>query len=247
MPAAGGEQNIKRYNRAEPLIGLHIPKCGGSSLQKVLQGWFGRSYFTHYFQEKIGKKPRRWDQSWQWWLFPLLSGKPRCIYGHFNNNRGTGVEAYYPHADQFFAILRDPLEIVISRYFLAKKMGEGRFRDGKAVPIQRKFHNVNEFVSAQIKRPVFTDYLPGLGDCSSYFELFESKFILIGTLEHIQDSVDRLADVLEMPRVAAPHLNPAPRDEDVMPDLKEAFLQAHALDYSLYQYALDCRSQGNRP
>ena len=101
---------MKNYNRNETLISIHIPKTGGTSLRKILRKWFGEKLFLHYFNEKDCSMPVKYE---------FASGI--CIHGHFNSRRGFGINDYYPQATQFITFLRDPFDILISRFFYEKE------------------------------------------------------------------------------------------------------------------------------
>ena len=43
---------------------------------------------------------------------------PVCIHGHFNAARSSGIDDYYPAADQFMSVVREPFETLVSNLFL---------------------------------------------------------------------------------------------------------------------------------
>src|SRR3954471_2189740 len=100
---------MKAYDKDKPLISIHVPKCGGTSVLAMLGKWFGTRLYPHYFDEELNRMPQRRE---------FKGGI--CIHGHFNRRRRTGVRDYYPEADQFITMLRDPFEMVVARYFYAK-------------------------------------------------------------------------------------------------------------------------------
>ncbi|MCU0289198.1 MAG: hypothetical protein MUF15_22735, partial [Acidobacteria bacterium] len=48
---------MRKYNSKKPLIHIHIPKTAGSTFNKVLEYWFGKNLYRHYFDEKNNKMP----------------------------------------------------------------------------------------------------------------------------------------------------------------------------------------------
>jgi len=96
------------YKFSKTLISIHIPKTGGTSFKDVLYTWFGKNLFFHYYNEREGIMPVKYE---------LLPGI--CIHGHFNRKRNFGVQDYYPEATQFITILRDRLcmQIYFKRNF----------------------------------------------------------------------------------------------------------------------------------
>ena len=94
---------LREYNHQKGLISLHVPKTGGTSFTTIVRDWFSESFYSFYPErdpECIHTK--------------LRAGS--CIHGHFNRRLGYGSEAIYPDADQFIAILRDPVLQQISMY-----------------------------------------------------------------------------------------------------------------------------------
>lgn len=233
---------MQTYDPSHPLLGLHIPKCAGSSMKQVLRGWFGRQIHWHYFDEVRNRPPRVCRPSLFHHLRRRLTGRGVCIYGHFNRTRGFGVEDYYPNAQQFFTIVRDPLATVQSQYFAAKRLGARRIRQGKPAPIAECYTSVDAFVAAEVGQPYFTNYLPGPITLDNYVEIFESRFIYVGVAEDLQTAVDQLAARLGFASVSVPHVNVSRHDETLDPALAAEFVASRPLEYAIYHYALEhCR------
>ena len=115
---------MRSYDPGAPLVFIHIPRCGGTSLSAILKKWYGSGFLTHYYLQEEGRMPTRHEE------------RPgTCIYGHFNRDRGFGTEDYYPDAVQFATFLRNPLELALSTYFHWKnKRRDIRIRTGKLEP-----------------------------------------------------------------------------------------------------------------
>ena len=105
---------MKSYDPEVPLYSIHIPKCGGTSFRKALEGWFGERFFIHYFQAADAPPER-------------IEVRPgSCVHGHFNRKKGFGLLDYYPDARQVITVLRDPLETAVSNYFFWKDKARAR-------------------------------------------------------------------------------------------------------------------------
>lgn len=208
-------------------------------MKQVLRGWFGRQLHWHYFDEKRNRLPHGFRPSLFYHLRNRLTGREVCIYGHFNRMRGFGIEDYYPNAQQFFTIVRDPLATVQSQYFAAKRLGVRRIRRGKPVPIAERYTSVDAFVAARVGRPYFTNYLPGPMTLDNYVEIFESQFVYVGIAEDLQTAVDQLAVWLGFASVSVPHVNPSRHDETLDPALAAEFVASRPLEYAIYHYALE--------
>src|SRR5262245_55123363 len=171
------------YNAHKPLISLHVPRCGGTSFQSVLGQWFSTNFYLHYLFGRLNQVPQRQD---------FRGGI--CIHGHFNKRRKVGVLDYYPGAEQFITILRDPFEVEVSHYFHAKGLGENRFRDGKPAPIQARFPDVKTYF--RWRKSDLRNFFPYEVTLDNYEEMFEQYFVYVGITEDLQTSVDMLAQRL---------------------------------------------------
>jgi hypothetical protein len=219
---------MKTYDKNKPLFSIHIPKAGGSSFQGILKKWFGPDVYFHYFNEIDNKMPEKYE--------------PRsgiCIHGHFNKKRDFGVQDYYPAASQFITFLRDPFEILISRYFFEKRRESinRSFRDGKALNLPG---DINKYLDAEINKkdyhPNILDYMPVEVTLNNYRDVFAEYFIYIGIMEDYQFSVDRLAAKLNFPSQPVEHLNKSARFMDFSPEYREKFVELHPVECAFYSY-----------
>lgn len=236
MPTA-----FRSYNPNKPLISIHVPKCAGTSVQRVLEGWFKANYLPHYYSEKRQEMPPRYDLSAAP-LRRLLGQKYRpglCIHGHFNSLRGFGLQDYYPNADQFITVLRDPFEIAVSDYFYGKRQGDQRLVNGRPLPMSEQFANITAYFEEAITRPYIAHHLPAGITLDNYATILREKFVYAGIMEDLPLTIQIMAQRLGFPAVTLRHLNESPRDEEVPPAVKQAFIAAHPLDYALYHYARD--------
>lgn len=220
---------MKAYNNKEALIFIHIPKAGGTSLRKVLKAWYLDNFKLHYFDEVNNKLPQKYA------LEPGI-----CICGHFNAARGFGIEEYYPEAEQFVTFMRDPFELIVSRYYYVKKRErEGiSFANGKPTNLPS---DVNEFLESVIHNPDYSpnmlSFFPRRLSLSNYKQVIDKYFVFIGFLDDYQNSLYLLAELLGFPRMAAPFENKSERFGEVDPALRKAFINEHPLEYEVYNYA----------
>jgi hypothetical protein len=220
-----GADNMRAYDSRNPLISLHVPKCAGQSFRGVLQKWFEDRLFIHYFQQNNAPPAKHR-------LNPGI-----CIHGHFNRTRGFGVTDYYPGVDQFMTILRDPLEAAISNYFFWKirareiqlkngiitKGGEHDYRDIDDFFRKRPRSNMLDFMLREMNR-------------ENYKEILETKFVWIGLVENLQESVEGLARRLGFAPVPLQRVNASPRDEELSAVLRQAFMRDNDLEFEIYHY-----------
>ncbi|MEM9679397.1 MAG: hypothetical protein AAF901_03655, partial [Bacteroidota bacterium] len=73
---------------------------------------------------------------------------------------------------------------------------------------------------------------------SNYVE-FLDQYSFIGLTERMQESADKLADIMQKRKKKMPHLNTSPRTSGVQisDEVKTLFRERNFLDYALYEYA----------
>jgi len=220
---------MKKFSLKDPLISIHIPKCGGSSVKSLLKKWFGENLYFHYFDERENKPPLKHDLKFN-----------ICIHGHFNKRRKIGIQDYYPTITQFITFIRDPFEMVVSRYFyIKKKEKEGFFKNGHKIILH---WDLNLYLETEIAkkdyRPNFLDYMPFELTENNYKEIIEKYFVYIGLMEDFQFSVIKLSDKLGFSPVEAEHLNNSVRYQTVSKEIRERFIDSHQLEYAIYNHIL---------
>jgi hypothetical protein len=176
-PTVPEPERMKEYRKDTPLIYCHIPKMGGVSIREVFSRAFGENLFLHYNENivrsgiLIPRKPG--PMNWSG-LQKLAKIKPVCIYGHFRQTDQTGTDDFYPKATQFAAVLRDPLQTVISNYFFSRrKIDEG-------VPIPMRFKSVNEYLE-NVRSQVF-NHLP-VAARTDPSDFIQNRLVMAATLE----------------------------------------------------------------
>ena len=222
------------YDPKKPLISIHIPKCAGSSFSEILKKWFGRKLRKHYPNGKLGLKPIKHN---------LYSGvfkkepiKGLCIHGHFNHQRGNGVKDYYPDADQFITIIRDPFNLHLSTYFYIKrqrKKGSG-FREGKIHPVLLNEWSLEEYLHG-ITKSYICDFLPPEINLQNYKEILD-RFLFIGITEELQKSIDKLAEKLGFHSVSMVERNKSDWDEQIPEGARQIFTENNRLEMAIYDY-----------
>lgn len=218
---------MKRYDPRKPLFSIHIPKCAGGSFRHLLREWFGQNLYRHYFQQYNAPPPKHQ-------LSPGI-----CIHGHFNRAKGFGVLDYYPEAEQFITILRDPLEVVISNYFFWKHKGRAnQIRRGTLRPgDEHDYRDVSDFLK---KRPEshILNFMPYEVTMDNYQEMLETCLVYVGVLDDLQTSANVLAHKLGFRPLPVSWTNPSVRDEVVPEAVQAEFVENNALAYAVYHYAL---------
>lgn len=220
---------MKTYDPSCPLVFIHVPKTAGASVRRVFKNWFKERFVPHYFGEANGTLPQRsplFDQH--------TPDSPVCVYGHFNQKRGFGVQDNYPDAQQFMTILRDPFEMAISGYYYMRNTGAG-WKDASNFPqgdLDAYLKTMTPNMLGHFPRPVTTD---------TYKDIIDSCFVDIGFTEDLGPSLARMAATLGHPFDDAmlEHHNLAERDDQnaAAQELRAQFQDRHPLEFAVYDYA----------
>ena len=215
------------YDRSQALIFIHVPKAAGTTTKRVFKTWFGDNLLEHYFNERTGQMPQRYD------LDRLHNADhPVVVYGHFNRLRGFGVRDYYPDVNQFVTILRDPYEMMLSHYFYTRKKG-ANWKSRAQVPDKRLADYLLDTT------PNMLNHFPRPVTLANYKEVIDKYFIDIGFTDQLSESLERMARKLGKPfdEKDLDHLNVSEKDEEVSDQLRDKFIERNELEYMVYDYA----------
>ena len=211
---------MRCYDPEQPLVSLHVPKCAGTSFRKVLEQWFGDQLRLHYIRR--GERP------------PQQILEPgSCIHGHFREERGTGIQQYYPDAKQFLTILRDPAEVTLSRYFFHHH----RAQQGIAPRYYQLPASAEEALEADTSP--YLPFLPWALTPDNFAEVLERDCVYVGVTERLNRCMQQLAAIVGKKPVNVPVLNQAPRDQKVSARAYQRFRDNHPLEYAIYHWALE--------
>jgi hypothetical protein len=243
---SGGELRAQRYDSARPLFSLHVPKTAGTSFRSDLEAWFGRDRLAFHYRGDQGEAPARAQ---------LRAGL--CVHGHFNRLRGIGVRQYYPEADQFIVLLREPYDRFVSNWrYLHFQVRSGvavpAFADGPdlATWLDRRRRELESTGEDPFS---FLAQLADPADPAAPAEVFGPQYLAVGITERYAQSMELFAAVLgRAPPAAETRLNLASEthragDPDAdLPDLRAAYARAFPLEYAVYEAAAARLDDGRR-
>lgn len=236
---SGGEHRAQRYDPARPLFSLHVPKTAGTSFRNDLEAWFGPDRLAFHYRGDQGEAPVRAE------LKPGL-----CVHGHFNRLRGIGVRQYYPRADQFIVLLRDPYDRFVSTW----RYLHFQVRSGVAVPAFAGRPDLASWLDSRRRELEATgedpfSFLAQLADPvdpAAPDAAFGPQYLAVGITERYAQSVELFAAVLgRAPPTAETRLNLASEPHRAgdpgadLPDLREAYARAFPLEYAVYEAAAE--------
>ncbi|MEO8211499.1 MAG: hypothetical protein ABI840_13145 [bacterium] len=201
----------------------HLVKCGGTSVKDVLARWFkiendyleSKGDLNKFLKYKIN-------------LSELVHES--CVVGHFQYEKILLFERYPKLLKdsgkyRLFTFIRDPLQIRFSMFYYNKNLF-----DQKNINLQ---DSMKYFPN---------NYLASLFPCneSNYKEVLD-RYFFIGIVEQMQESFDRLAEILKKKKLTLPYLNRSQKDSqitEVSGKFISKFKADNALDYKIYDYCL---------
>ncbi|MBI5120983.1 MAG: sulfotransferase family 2 domain-containing protein [Rhodospirillales bacterium] len=220
---------MRPYDPQSPLVSIHIPKAGGTTLQHILQHWFpGDRLRLHYRTDDMPEP------------FHLRAGD--CVHGHFNGARGFGVSQYYPKASQFIAFMRDPFERFVSHWFFMHR----KKNNGERIPELETKPSFESWLHARAEEqrtgtnsysPVW--FLPHPPGAAPLARQLDESFVFLGLTERLNESVALLANILGKPPVSVPHLNATPSPGDRLVRWRGYYESNFADEYELYRMFTD--------
>lgn len=211
---------MQAYHSNDPIVFIHVPKCGGTSTRTVFEYWFHKNLFLHYKQ--FNNLPCTNISDFQ------------CFYGHFNSKFSFGVKDYYPEVTQYIALFRNPIQKHLSVYTTALK----RLKQGKPAGIKdsdmRFLNSVDDFfinVKSNLLNPFPFEFTP-----INYEKIINDNFIHILLTERLEVGVYICSLKLKKPFICPPKLNignqaPLPSEKAL-----EIFKENNYLEFLIYNY-----------
>ena len=242
---AGAGGAIRAYDPTRPLFSLHVPKTAGASFRQDLEAWFGPDRLALHYRGDQGEAPAR---------AALSAGL--CVHGHFNRLRGIGVRQYYPEADQFIVLLRDPFD----RFVSAWRYLHFQIRSGVSAPEFADRPDLEDWLdrrrrAAEAREDPFS-FLAQLADPTDPADppaVFGPEYLAVGVTERYAQSLELIAAVLgrtppeAVTRVnlaSDPHRAGDPTEQ--RPDLRRVYERAFPLEYAVYEAAVARLEAGRR-
>ncbi|WP_165322083.1 sulfotransferase family 2 domain-containing protein [Rhizorhabdus phycosphaerae] len=209
---------------------LHMPKCAGSSVRKLLEDMAPaelhldyESYFGFPFPERSSKMIDA--------LFnPIKAPANKIVYGHFYPMKyiGSGLADH----DVLVTIIRDPVKRLLSHY----KFWKSGYFPGHYLWRKMKDENwsFSQFSLCNEMKNFYSQYL---------YQVKLSDFSYIGVYEDIEKSVIEILKILNINnnlKLELPHYNKTDENERIGMDknLEEEIRYFHAEDCLMYDYVI---------
>ena len=198
-------------------------------MEAALRGWFANGYFRNV----VSRDPSAFLPA----DFTAAAGT--CVGGHFSRKKGRGLLQCHPQARQCLTFLRDPWEVSLSNYFYWKnKNRQFNIERGLLHPGDiRDYRNLDDYLSKTSS--YILNFFPEAVTAGNYRDMIDKYFVFVGIVEDMQESADRVADILGRARIEIPRMNVSSRDEQPPEEARRAFAERHALEYEIYHYIRD--------
>ncbi len=258
------------------LVVVHIPKTGGTALLRALEERFGADGHLFPELEKIGKiHPNRARKIvWETRKFlrnsfaracgadPLLPKdfKPTqldrlfFLNGHFT----LGREPRTSRGPVYVVVVRDPVDRFLSDYYYRFDI-RAAWPSGKRERHAFWTYDVDRFVDYVYRRRSWTEtnlqcrYIAGRGDFNEARGVIDDRVFLAAPSSRLDDLLELLQPVLQLPSVRAPRANIGKAREGHAPPSRESLEKIREMvteDQKLFDYvsaafdSLYCRSAG---
>lgn len=233
------------------LFFMHIPKCGGTSVDNAIRLHRHNNRPWHQFHmnsEAAAAAARLSKMTWKAYnenllLYAMANPQTSYITGHFFFSR-TAYEHFGDSWD-FITILRDPVERWFSQYYY------NRFKSGRFLKTELSLVDYLRSTQGENASGTYATMLEGAGDHwavdpeQTVKDAIEnlSRFHLVGCLEHLDRFAARFQErhgiSLDIGKIRKnPKANYAQRDE-ITPAIREQVAHLCRHDLKVYQHALE--------
>lgn len=211
---------------------LHMPKCGGVSVRRLLESHLSSRLTIDYMSYGTLDPSSRRNEINKALEHPKNVGEDQVIYGHFYPVKYFGRTLNQNY--KIVTILRDPIERLVSHYFYWKRTEHPDHY------VYRKFRaeswTLEQFIMSEDLKNFYAQFLTD-------FPL--KRFDYIGVYERLEESVRECLRALDLKIDfhTLPHLNSNKNHEKSQVLLSNSFLREaqefHAWDYSVYNMIRD--------
>lgn len=238
-----------------PLIAfLHIPKAGGTTLQGVIRRQYRTDEVVEEYASPITEDEREalpifLNGPCEYLQLPAFRrSRVKVIMGHF----GFGVHKRVDRPVDYFTMLRNPVDRVISSYYHVRRQVTHRFHS------QVSQMNLDEYVQSklnvdvdngQTRRLAFEDSdisrmcanKCGRPEYEKAVEHLESSFAAIGITERFDESLLVLKDALQWsssPLYRRENVGDnRPKELSLSSSSRDYIMEMNSIDLALYDYA----------
>ena len=246
------------------LVFIHIPRTGGTSLRAALERQFSAEESLFVYPRQPWAVSRRDVPG----LDDEAKQKIRLVYGH----APFGLHRDLPGRCRYLAVLRDPIDRVVSNYYA--QMEAGRKRRNRGRPIETPLEQAAaegdltllDYVRGVAPNPpwnLMTRWIAGTrpgrlktpGDFRDPALLERAKanierhFLAVGLTEHLDGFLTLLSRHLGWEETELGRVNPNPKRrsvDDLDAEVVVEIAEHNTLDRALYDHVLTATNGGER-
>ena len=211
---------------------MHIPKTAGTSLRSVVDLNLGAKNVLTYYNQNSRQLLDNLDN--------YLKVKPnfKAIIGHF----GFGLHDIIQQPSKYITFLRHPVSRTISQYkeHFINQPERLQNEDGEILGLADSIKTNPELYENYQTQHLVADVQKNEPDdliCERAQDNFNNHFIMVGLVEHFEESISLMSEKLSWPPTETPKLNVKPTNFDITPDLIEQILDINKIDFSIYEFA----------
>ena len=216
---------------------LHMPKCAGSSMRKVLKERFKENYVKDYQTFHRLTKEEQFKSILDSLESPKEVKKDAFVFGHFYPVKYLGKNNFKKNDFRLITFLREPLERLASHYSFWTNSKKDHYLWRK---MTKEKWNFKQFCLSKEMKNFYSQYL---------IHVPISSFDFIGTQENINKDWERLCKFLEIEFVELPKINETPNKifrgllkktpkqihKNLSDQDKEEIEEFHSQDVNLYK------------
>lgn len=190
---------IPKATSETALISMHIPKTAGTSFAEILKGVYGYKEVSSLHIQTIDHNVPRITYNDQPYTKEVFSSHTKVLHGHFRYTHLQDI-IHPSHTTPVITWLRHPVARVVSAYHYVDKIfcEEVSSTHPRFNILNTVKRNMMEYAHGPENRNLIAQFMQGS-------QL--SDFHFIGILEHFEEDLAYLAQLLGWQNYVVPHLN----------------------------------------
>ncbi|MGE7636131.1 sulfotransferase family 2 domain-containing protein [Bacillus paramycoides] len=207
------------------LIYLHIPKTGGTTLKNIIKRQYHpKEVWFHMEKDMIPKMEKRGNVD-----------QLKCVGGHC----WYGLHEYFEKQFQYFTMLRNPIDRVISEYYyILRRPNHNAYPQIKNMTLMEFIQNFSlKSSNQQTRRISGSIHNPNLDHAKTNLK---NDFVVAGLSEMFDDSIFLMKKAFNWQDISYSKENVTqkrPAIDEISKDILNELKKRNAMDIELYAFA----------